>query len=245
MGKRLVCRVQEVAERELRECQTEDGLKLVVANAGGGEFFGFQASCPHQEVPLCEGVFDGATLTCHMHLWQWDVRSGAPLGIAEAPLQKYALTREGDALYVESSGSALEAAALFSGLPSDTLKALERLAKREEFAEGATIYEVGDPAQDFFVLESGRVEFLIGRGERTRLAGFRLGKGELFGWNALLENQPHRIARATCRERSSVLRLKGSEVLQVLACDTASGYLVMRRLADLIARYLAGDAPRS
>ena len=245
MPKRLVCRVQDVAERELRECQTEDGLKLVVANAGGGEFYGFQASCPHQEVPLCEGVFDGATLTCHMHLWQWDVRSGAPLGIAEAPLQKYALTREGDALYVEAAGSALTAAPLFSGIGGETLKALERLAKREEFAEGGMIYDMGDPADAFFILESGRVEFLIGRGERMRPSGFMLGKGELFGWNALLENQPHRIARATCRERSSVLRLDGKEVLKVLASDTACGYLVMRRLADLIARYLAGDAPRS
>jgi toluene monooxygenase system ferredoxin subunit len=196
-------------------------------------------------VPLCEGVFDGATLTCHMHLWQWDVRSDAPLGIAEAPLQKYRLTREGDALYVEASGSALDAAPLFCGLSAQTLKALERLAKLEEFAEGGTIYEIGDPADDFFVLESGRVEFQIGRGERTRLAGFRLGKGELFGWNALLENQPHRIARATCRERSNVLRLNGKEVLKVLQSDTASGYVVMQRLADLIARYLASDAPRS
>jgi toluene monooxygenase system ferredoxin subunit len=245
MTKRLVCRVQDVAERELRECQTDDGLKLVVANAGGGEFYGFQASCPHQEVPLCEGVFDGATLTCHMHLWQWDVRSGAPLGIAEAPLQKYTLTRDGDALYVESSGSALDAAPLFSGIGAQTLKALERLARREEFAEGGMIYDIGDPADDFFVLESGRVEFLIGRGDRTRPAGFRLGRGELFGWNALLENQPHRIARATCRERSSVLRLNGRQVLQVLESDAGCGYVVMRRLADLIARYLAGDAPRN
>jgi len=244
MAKRLVCRVQDVADRELRECETEDGMKLVVANAGG-EFFGFQAACPHQDVPLCEGIFDGATLTCHMHLWQWDVKSGAPLGIAEAPLQKYALTREGDALYVETSASALEAAPLFSGLCAETLAALGRLAKREEFPENGTIYNVGDPAEDFFILESGRVEFLIGRGEHMRPAGFRLGRGELFGWNALSENQPRRIARATCRERSSVLRMNGKEVLKVLESDPASGYVVMRRLAELIARYLAGDAPRS
>jgi toluene monooxygenase system ferredoxin subunit len=243
MAKRLVCRVSDVAERELRECQTEDGLKLVVANAGG-EFYGFQANCPHQEVPLCEGVFDGATLTCHMHLWQWDVKSGAPLGIAEAPLQKYALRREGDALYVETSGSALDAAPLFSGVGGETLRAIERLARREELGEGGMIYEIGDPADDFFILESGRVEFLIGRGERMRPSGFMLGKGELFGWNALIENHPYRIARATCRERSSVLRMAGKEVLGILESDPAAGYVVMRRLAELIARYL-GDLRKS
>jgi toluene monooxygenase system ferredoxin subunit len=42
-----------------------------------------QAICPHQEVALCEGLFDGTVLTCHQHLWQWDIRSGAPMGIAE------------------------------------------------------------------------------------------------------------------------------------------------------------------
>ena len=78
MGKRVVCRTADVPENGLKEVEVEGGLKLVVANAGG-EFFGFQAACPHQDVPLCEGVFDGSTLTCHMHLWQWDVRTGAPL----------------------------------------------------------------------------------------------------------------------------------------------------------------------
>src|SRR5436853_7797714 len=114
MARRVVCRTADVPGNGLKEVEMEGGPKLVVANAGG-EFFGFQAACPHQDVPLCEGIFDGATLTCHMHLWQWDVKSGAPLGIAEAPLQKYALTREGDALYVETSASALEAAPPFSG----------------------------------------------------------------------------------------------------------------------------------
>jgi len=99
MGKRLVCRVAEIPENGLKECELEGGLKLVVANSGG-EFFGFQAVCPHQDVPLCEGLFDGAVLTCHMHLWQWDVRSGAPIGLAEAPLQKYPLAVEGDSLYL-------------------------------------------------------------------------------------------------------------------------------------------------
>src|SRR2546430_3063053 len=80
MRKRLLCRAVEVPENGLKECEAEDGLKVVVANAGG-EFFGFQAICPHQEGPLCEGLFDGSVHTCHMHLWQWDVRTGAPLGI--------------------------------------------------------------------------------------------------------------------------------------------------------------------
>ena len=89
------------------------------------------------------------------------------------------------------------------------------------------------------MLQSGRIEFVIGRDERTSRAGFALRKGEVCGWAALLEGQPVRIARATCLEPSIVLRINGRQTLQALEADPASGYTVMRRLSSLIARYLA------
>jgi len=243
MTKRLVCRVADVPENGLRECEAEGGLRLVVANAGG-EFFGFQAVCPHQDVPLCEGLFDGSVLTCHMHLWQWDVRTGAPLGIAEAPLQRYPVTVEGDSLYLGGDDSALGTGELFNGLPSGTIDALARLARRETCPAGAMLYRPGDQAEDFFVLESGRVEFLIGRGDRTAPGGFMLKKGEVFGWAALLDGYPARIASARCLEESALLRINGKAALRVLEGDPAAGFIVMRRLAALIARYLASSGAK-
>lgn len=232
MAKRMVCKVADVPENTLRECEVEGGLKLVVANAGG-EFVGVQAICPHQEVALCEGMFDGSTLTCHMHLWQWDVRTGAPLGIAEAPLERFALVREGDALYLGGESSALDVGELFSGLASATLEKLVSLAKKETHPAGAVLYRPGDAADDFYVLDSGRVEFQIGRDP----AGFMLKKGEVFGWAALLESHPQRIASARVLESATVLRINGRQALGVLESDPASGYVVMRRLAGLIARF--------
>ena len=243
MAKRMVCRVADVPENTLKECEAEGGLKLVVANAGGA-FVGFQAMCPHQDVPLCEGLFDGATLTCHMHLWQWDVRTGAPLGIAEAPLQRYALAREGDALYLGGESTALDVGELFNGLAGGTLEKLSSLAKKETHPAGAVLYRPGDPAEDFFVLDAGRIEFLIGRGDRAAPGGFMLRKGEVFGWAALLEGTPARIASARCLEDSSILRINGKRALAVLKGDPAAGFVVMRRLAALIARYLASSGAR-
>jgi toluene monooxygenase system ferredoxin subunit len=243
MAKHMVCRVADVPENTLKECEAEGGLKLVVANAGG-EFIGFQAICPHQDVPLCEGLFDGQTLTCHMHLWQWDVRSGAPLGIAEAPLQRYPLAREGDALYLGGESTALDVGELFNGLAEATLAKLSSLAEKESHPAGAVLYRPGDPAEDFFVLDSGRIEFLLGRGDRAAPGGFMLRKGEVFGWAALLEGTPARIASARCLEDSSVLRINGKRALAVLEGDPAAGFVVMRRLAALIARYLASSGAR-
>ncbi|MGB8433214.1 MAG: Rieske 2Fe-2S domain-containing protein [Burkholderiales bacterium] len=237
MGKQFVCRLADIPANGMKECKAEGGLALLVANSGK-EYFAYQAICPHQEVALCEGLYDGSILTCHMHLWQWDIRSGSPIGLAEAPLEKFDLSVEGESVYVESK-SALDVGELFTGASHATLDALAALAKREEYAPGAVVYQIGDPADDFFVLDSGRVEFQIGRDERTSPAGFMLRKGEVFGWAALLDSYPRRIASALCHEHSILLRINGTEALKVLEKDPPSGFLVMRRLSSLIARYLA------
>lgn len=96
---KMACRTEDVPESGLKECALEGGGRVLIVRAGE-EYFAYQASCPHQEVPLEEGFYDGDVLTCHQHLWQFDVRSGEPLGIAEEPLQGYPLKREEDVLYV-------------------------------------------------------------------------------------------------------------------------------------------------
>jgi toluene monooxygenase system ferredoxin subunit len=161
------------------------------------------------------------------------------MGIAEAPLERYDVTVEGDAIYVGTQ-SALNVGELFSGLAPATLEKLVSLAKKENHPAGAVIYKRGDPADDFFVLDSGRVEFQIGRDP----AGFMLKKGEIFGWAALLENHPQRIASARALESSVLLRINGKQALKLLESDPASGFLVMRRLSALIARFLAGTGAR-
>jgi len=242
MAKKMICRTSEVPANGLKECELEGGMKLLLANSGS-EYFAVQATCPHQEVALCEGMYDGNVLTCHQHLWQWDIRTGAAMGIAEAPLERYDVTVEGEAIYVGAQG-ALNVGELFNGIGGATLEALAGLARREEFAAGAVLYKPGDRAEDFFVLESGRIEFQIGRDEHANPAGFMLKRGEVFGWAALLDNQPLRIASARALEDSVLLRVNGKQALQLLEADPSSGFVVMRRLSSLIARFLAGAGAR-
>lgn len=240
MGKRFLCRIGDVAQNGLKEVAAEDGEKVLVASSGD-EIFAYQASCPHQEVALCEGLYDGAVLTCHMHLWQWDIRSGEPMGIAEAPLRKYPLVVEGDSLFIAAESSALDVGELFRGVSAQTSEKLIALAHSEKHDAGAVLYRHGDAADDFYILDSGRVEFLLGRLDRAALGGFMLNKGEVFGWAALLEGYPRRIATARCIEPSVLLRIPGKAALAVLEQDLASGYVVMRRLAALIARHFGAS----
>ena len=88
------------------------------------------------------------------------------------------------------------------------------------------------------------MEFIIGRGDRTSPAGFMLRKGEVFGWAALLQDHPRRIAKAACMEKSMLLRLNGEAVLEVLAAEPASGFLVMRQLSTLITKHLRSQGEK-
>ena len=153
------------------------------------------------------------------------------MGLAESAARALRPVQvEGDSIYVVAQ-SALDAAELFAGISDATLRGDRRRwrSARNTSGRGSVCYDFGDPADDFFVLESGRVEFLIGRDERMSPAGFMLRKGEVFGWAALLENQPRRIARATCLEQSRLLRIDGRQTLAAAGERSGVG--------------LSGDAP--
>ena len=95
MDRKLICRAAEVPVNAIKQFD-----QVCVVNAGD-RFFACQASCPHEGVALCEGVFDGEVLTCLEHLWQWSLRAGGePRGLAEKPLEMHDVTLEGDSLYI-------------------------------------------------------------------------------------------------------------------------------------------------
>jgi toluene monooxygenase system ferredoxin subunit len=236
MTRKFVCRTDQCPRDGMKAFDVEGGPRVLVANSGT-EYFACQALCPHMEVPLEEGIYDGAAITCHRHMWQWDVRTGTPIGLAEVPLQRYDIMGEDGTLYVITR-SAVWQTELFAGIAEPTLEAIERLARSQTFEAGSVIYKPGDPADDLCVLESGRVQFVVGRDDRTSPAGFSLRMGEVFGWAALLEDQPLRIARAACVEKSTVSLINGCELFKLLDDAPAAGYLVMRRLASLVTRHL-------
>ncbi len=234
-----VCKLSDIPTNGIKDFVIEGGEKVLIANFRE-RYYAYSGNCPHQGTCLAEGFYDGAVLTCSKHLWQWDITSGKPIGLAEAPLEGYQLEIEDDEIFVRQS-NALKMAELFADISSDTQDRLVQLTRREEYESGSVLYDLGDITDDLYILESGRVVFELGRDERTSAAGFILRKGEVFGWAALLEHQPIRIAKAVCVEKSTLLRLNGAEAVKVLASDPASGYLVMRQLATLITRHFTSS----
>lgn len=231
------CGVGDIPDKGMKQIEIEDGPKVLVLNSAGN-YYAYQAVCPHQEVALCEGIYDGTTLTCHEHLWQWNATSGAPVGLAEAPLERYDVEVRGDEIYV-GVPSALTLASIFEGVSDPVMSRLTELARVNTYPAGSEIYNVGAPVVDLYILEKGRVAFILGQGDRSNPGGFMVRKGELFGWAALLVDQPERIARATCDEDSTVIELNGAEVLAILKDVPEDGLRVMSNLVQLLTRYFA------
>lgn len=53
-----------------------DGHWLAVFELDGG-YYAIDNACPHASAPLCDGTLMHGKIVCHLHLWEFDVRTGA------------------------------------------------------------------------------------------------------------------------------------------------------------------------
>jgi nitrite reductase/ring-hydroxylating ferredoxin subunit/(2Fe-2S) ferredoxin len=88
----------DVPANGMKEFSVE-GVNVLVVHTGDA-YVAFQALCPHEAIPLEQGIHDGSALTCLEHMWQFDLRTGAPLGDALEGLRSYRLKEDRGELYV-------------------------------------------------------------------------------------------------------------------------------------------------
>ncbi len=122
----------------------------------------------------------------------------------------------------------------FSSVSAEILQRVAALSRREIFGPGRRLYNVGDASDDVYVVLSGSVQHTLGAEVGAKDALRILVPGEVFGWAALLESQPGRLATATTLERSELVRINGEALLGILDADPAAGQVVMSRFAALI-----------
>ncbi len=96
----------ELAEGALR--RLFDPPFDVVVLRSGGKVFALRDACPHSGHSLSEGHVTDCVLTCPMHGWEIDVRTGQVLTAAGKGEQAVALqvTREGSDLVIWSTDPA-------------------------------------------------------------------------------------------------------------------------------------------
>ncbi len=98
-----VCTVDDLWEGEM-EAFSVNGHEILLVSAEGGEIKAFQGICPHQDIPLVEGKFDGKKVICRAHLWQFDAATGLGINPSDCALAEYPVKLDGDDVYVETEG---------------------------------------------------------------------------------------------------------------------------------------------
>lgn len=94
-------RLDDVEEGERREITLSTG-KIILLIKAEGRLHAVCADCPHQDTPLAEGMLEGTVLTCPLHYWQWDIRTGEEIGVAELPLEIFELRQENGEWFVRA-----------------------------------------------------------------------------------------------------------------------------------------------
>lgn len=98
-----VCTLDDLWEGEM-EPFTVNGHEIVLVCAEGGDIRAFQGMCPHQDIALAEGQFDGKKLICRAHLWQFDAATGKGINPSDCALAEYPVKVDGEDVFVETVG---------------------------------------------------------------------------------------------------------------------------------------------
>ena len=143
---------------------------------------------------------------------------------------------------IPSSTDILRHTAFFRELTPAQLERIGLLCRVESCPKDASIYSLGQAADDLYVLVDGMVRFTIGLGNRSAQGGQVLKRGEVFGWAALVESAQTRIATALAITPCTVLAINGEQLTIMMEEDHTLGYRLMRQLNELITGNLTAFA---
>lgn len=122
----------------------------------------------------------------------------------------------------------------FQMVPDSMLRAIAGLAKWESHARGDVLYQIGDNAEDIYVVSSGSVQHTLGIDAHAIHPDKAVHSGGVFGWAAVLEGQPKRLAKTVCLERTELIRINGEDLINLFKASPSIGDVVMSRFATMI-----------
>jgi toluene monooxygenase system ferredoxin subunit len=123
--------------------------------------------------------------------------------------------------------------AFFSGFTAEQRRRMAASARLVKLRAGQQIYRVGEPSHVFYLLVEGSVFFSFAVGQRQAPAQV-IGRGDVFGWAALVEAGTPRNGSAAAMTDCTALAFDGAELLAMADADHSFGYALMRALNKII-----------
>lgn len=128
----------------------------------------------------------------------------------------------------------LKSAMPFRTLPDNLLQDIAGICTRKQCAAGDQLYDIGEVADDVYIVLSGSIEHTIGKETDVSQHVKTLHIGGVFGWASVLEGQNTRLARAVCNEATEVIQINGMALIKLFEFEPAVGDVVMTRFATMI-----------
>jgi len=125
---------------------------------------------------------------------------------------------------------------LFRGLSDSLLKEIAAIGKETSAKKGEYVFREGEKADQLHFLVSGSIALrvkLTSKPEHVTVSF--VGKPyESFGWSGVVPPY-HYTSSAICEEDSQILVVPGEKFMQILEKHPEAGFIVMRRIAEIIA----------
>ncbi len=134
----------------------------------------------------------------------------------------------------------LQQSDIFGSLDAGELARLAPLFREAHYAEGEILFTEGAPADRLFVIVQGKIslekKIQLGRGgaqrARTATTGY-VEAGKTAGWSGLIPLHTYTTA-AIAIEPTQAIIADGAQLQNYLEQNPAAGFLVMRKVAELI-----------
>lgn len=129
---------------------------------------------------------------------------------------------------------------IFRELNRDQLKKIANLCEEIPFDDGDKIITDGKTNDFFFILEKGRVDLRFEvpfRKTSKKMTVLTIKPGECFGWSALVPPYKATLS-AYSAGKSRAIKIQGAKLLNFFERNNSIGYLIMSKLAMVIASRL-------
>ena len=126
---------------------------------------------------------------------------------------------------------------IFHGMRREHLALLAERAKAGTFNSGETLFREGEPANEFYLIESGKIALETQAAADGTATVQTLGPGDVLGWSWLFAPFVWHF-RAVAVEPTSVVVLSGAHLLATSENNHDFGYELMKRVAQIVIRRL-------
>ena len=124
---------------------------------------------------------------------------------------------------------------IFWGMKKEFVGEIMKLAESESHNQGHILFNIGDPADNFYIMTKGQIKLSIG--DAGQVVYIVSKAGEAFGWSSLIGREEY-SATAECLSSTNLLKLNGNKLQKILEKDSDNGMIFFKRLSTVLGRRL-------